>query len=216
MRYLILLTLLIMLPLEKTIAQLPSTKAVKNAELQLEDVMEIIDTIVLKQKVQVVEQAYQNDPNTLNQLRKGIIYHEMALNFSFLKNRITEHNYAQESFDLLTSLLDSTTVVPEFIPFATAYQASALALVSAKTNNLKQLNKAFKLFQVAVQKYSALSYVSEFMRGSVAENLPWFLFRKRKHAKQDFTAIIAKYEQNPSFANDKIMSFTYWAWANQH
>jgi hypothetical protein len=56
----------------------------------------------------------------------------------------------------------------------------------------------------------------EFLRASVAENLPWFFFSKRKFAKIDFESIISKQNANSEYANWKIMSFTYWAWANQH
>ena len=54
------------------------------------------------------------------------------------------------------------------------------------------------------------------MRGSVSENLPWFMFKKRSYAKIDFDNIIRKYEADNSYATAKIMSFTYWAWAMQH
>jgi hypothetical protein len=53
------------------------------------------------------------------------------------------------------------------------------------------------------------------MRGSVAENLPWIYFSKRKLAKHDFQSIIAKQDINPEYGNWKVMSFTYWAWARQ-
>ena len=56
----------------------------------------------------------------------------------------------------------------------------------------------------------------ELFRGSVAENLPWFFFSKRNFAKKDFQSIINKQEKNTGFANFKIMSFTYWAWAKQY
>jgi hypothetical protein len=54
------------------------------------------------------------------------------------------------------------------------------------------------------------------MRGSVSENLPWFMFRKRSYARKDFESIIKKYEADHHYATAKIMSFTYWAWAMQH
>ncbi|MFC3362759.1 hypothetical protein ACFOG5_06185 [Pedobacter fastidiosus] len=72
------------------------------------------------------------------------------------------------------------------------------------------------MFGDAVEKYSAVSPLPEFLRGSVAENLPWFFFTKRKFAKQDFQSIIDKQERLDDYANWKIMSFTYWAWAKQH
>jgi hypothetical protein len=102
------------------------------------------------------------------------------------------------------------------MPFIAAYRASALSLVSAETKKLKLLGQAFTLFKDAVEKYAAISYPPEFLRGSVAENLPWFFFSKRKFAKLDFQSIIDKQVINPDYANWKIMSFTYWAWARQH
>jgi tetratricopeptide (TPR) repeat protein len=91
-----------------------------------------------------------------------------------------------------------------------------MSLVGAETNKLSLLRKAFDLFADAVNTYSETSYLPEFLRGSVAENLPWFFFRKKQFAKRDFQSIITKYERNNAYANPKIMSFTYWAWAKQH
>jgi tetratricopeptide (TPR) repeat protein len=102
------------------------------------------------------------------------------------------------------------------MPFIAAYRASALSLVGAETKKLKLLGEAFILFKEAVEKYATISYLPQFLRGSVAENLPWFFFSKRKAAKLDFQSIIDKQEINADYANWKIMSFTYWAWANQH
>ena len=102
------------------------------------------------------------------------------------------------------------------MPFIASYRASALSLVGAETKKLKLLGEAFTLFGDAVKKYADVSYLPEFLRGSVAENLPWFFFTKRKFAKQDFQSIISKQDKNSDYANWKIMSFTYWAWAKQH
>ena len=102
------------------------------------------------------------------------------------------------------------------MPFISGYRASALSLVGAETKKLKLLGEAFVLFKDAVEKYAPVSYVPQFLRGSVAENLPWFFFSKRKSAKSYFQSIIDKQEINPDYANWKIMSFTYWAWAKQH
>ncbi len=71
------------------------------------------------------------------------------------------------------------------------------------------------MFDEAIAAYARVAYLPEFLRGSVAENLPWFFFGKRKFAKQDFQSIIDKQDNNEEYANWKIMSFTYWAWANQ-
>ena len=80
---------------------------------------------------------------------------------------------------------------------------------------MKLLGEAFTLFNDAIKNYATASYLPEFLRGSVAENLPWFFFTKRKFAKQDFQSIIDKQNKNGEYANWKIMSFTYWACANQ-
>ena len=80
---------------------------------------------------------------------------------------------------------------------------------------MKLLGNAFTLFNDAVKNYATVSYLPEFLRGSVAENLPWFFFTKKKFAKQDFQSIIDKQNENSEYATWKIMSFSYWAWANQ-
>ena len=197
------------------IAQQLDFSKVKMVEHQLDDVMEMIDTAELKVKLQAVEQQFQQEPNEINKVRLGIIYHETALNLSFFSK--TEYKgYAKKSFDQLSDLLNSPSTTQELMPFIASYRASALSLVGAETKKLKLLGEAFILFADAVEKYSAISYLPEFLRGSVAENLPWLFFSKRKFAKQDFNSIIKKQEKNADFANGKIMSFTYWAWAKQH
>jgi len=197
-----------------TAQQLDFSK-VKMVEQQLDDVMEIIDTTELKVKLKEVEQQFQQEPNEINKVRLGIIYHETALNLSFFSK--TEYKgYAKKSFDQLSDLFNSPSTTQELMPFIASYRASALSLVGAETKKLKLLGQAFTLFGDAVEKYAAISYLPEFLRGSVAENLPWFFFSKRKFAKQDFQSIINKQEKNPDFANGEIMSFTYWAWAKQY
>jgi len=197
-----------------TAQQLDFSK-VKTFEHQLDDVMEIIDTTELKVKLKEVEQQFQQEPNQLNKVRLGIIYHETALNLSFFSK--TEYKgYAKKSFDQLSDLFNSQTTSKELMPFIASYRASALSLVGAETKKLKLLGQAFTLFGDAVNNYSSISYLPEFLRGSVAENLPWFFFTKRKFAKKDFQSIINKEEQKEDFGNWKIMSFTYWAWAKQH
>ena len=91
-----------------------------------------------------------------------------------------------------------------------------MALVAGETFKLSLIGKSFQLFETAIQKYGTIHYLPEFMRGSVAENLPWFYFRKRALAKIDFENIIRKQAQHPEYASWKIMSFVYWAWAKQH
>lgn len=188
---------------------------VKAVEHQLADVMELTDTTVVKFKLQEVEKQFKLDSTNVNKVRLGIIYHETALNLSFLSQ--SEYDgYAKRSYDVFSELLGSPEVSSGLLPFIASYRASALSLVSAKTRNLKLLSKAFEQFDIANESYAAISYLPEFLRGSVAENLPWYFFSKKKAAQNDFISIIRKYDANKNYANDKIMSFTYWAWANQH
>ena len=187
---------------------------VKAFEHQLDDVMELIDTTKLKNKLKEVEENYNQNPNEINKARLGIIYHETALNLSFF-SKTEFKGYAKKSFDTLSELLNSPNTSKELLPFIVSYRASSLSLVSAETKKLKLLGEAFNLFNDAVKNYATVSYLPEFLRGSVAENLPWFFFTKRKFAKQDFQSIIDKQDKNNEYANSKVMSFTYWAWAKQ-
>ena len=187
---------------------------VKAFEHQLDDVMELIDTTELKTKLKEVEENYKQNPTEINKTRLGIIYHEIALNLSFF-SKAAFKGYAKKSFDTLSELFNSPNTSIELFPFIASYRASALSLVGAETKKLKLLGEAFTLFNDAVKNYAAVSYLPEFLRGSVAENLPWFFFTKRKFAKQDFQSIIDKHDKNNEYANWKVMSFTYWAFAKQ-
>ena len=187
---------------------------VKAFEHQLDDVMELIDTTELKTKLKEVEENYKQNPNEINKVRLGIIYHETALNLSFF-SKTEFKGYAQKSFDTLSNLFNSANTSIELFPFIASYRASALSLVGAETKKLKLLGEAFTLFNDAIKNYAAVSYLPEFLRGSVAENLPWFFFTKRKFAKQDFQSIIDKQDKNNEYANWKVMSFSYWALAKQ-
>jgi hypothetical protein len=187
---------------------------VKAYEHQLDDVMELIDTTELKTKLKEVKGNYKQNPSEINKARLGIIYHETALNLTFL-SKTEFKGYAKKSFDTLSELFNSPNTSKELLPFIASYRASALSLVGAETKKLKLLGEAFALFNDAVERYAAVSYLPEFLRGSVAENLPWFFFSKRKFAKQDFQSIIDKQDKNIEYANWKVMSFTYWAWAKQ-
>ena len=189
-----------------------SFSKLKSYEHQLDDVTELIDTTLLKAKLIEVEPTYLQHLNELNEVRLGIIYHETALNLGFF-SKTEFKGYAKRSFDTLTGLFISPDTTAELMPFIAAYRASALSLVGAETKKLSLLGEAFALFNEAVLKYSDNSYLPEFLRGSVAENLPWFFVSKRKFAKLDFQSIIDKQLQNPAYANWKIMSFTYLAWA---
>ncbi len=188
---------------------------IKAIEHQLGDLMELTDTNEVKNKLEEVEQNYHTNPSELNKIRLGIIYHETALNFTFL-SKSNYKGYAQKSYDILTELSKNEQIDQNFMPFIASYRASSVSLVGAETQKLSFLSQAFDLFSDAVKKYESVSYLPEFLRGSVAENLPWIFVFKKKAAKNDFQSIILKQEKNDSYANAKIMSFTYWAWANQH
>jgi tetratricopeptide (TPR) repeat protein len=188
---------------------------VKAYEQQLDDVMDLIDTTELKVKLKEVEEQYHQNPTEINKVRLGIIYHETALNLSFF-SKTEFKGYAKKSFDTLSELFNAANTTQELLPFIASYRASALSLVGAETKKLRLIGNAFDLFQEAAEKYAAVSPLPEFLRGSVAENLPAVFFIKRKFAKKDFQAIIDKQEKNAPYANWEIMSFTYWAWAKQH
>jgi hypothetical protein len=181
----------------------------------LEDIMELTDTNAVKLKLSETELAYSKNSNELNTVRLGIIYHETALNLSFL-SKTNYKGYAQKSYDILNTLLNTSTTTKALLPFIASYHASAIALVGAETKKLKLLSQSFTLFKEVITNYEAVSYLPEFLRGSVAENLPWYFYSKRKAAKYDFQSIIDKQAKDTNYANWKIMSFTYWAWANQH
>ncbi len=188
---------------------------IQSVEIKLADVMEVTDTAVLRAKIMSVENEFKQAPDELTKIRTAIIYHEAALNFSLLAQNPVK-GYAKKSFDLLTEMLADMNT-PEYLrPFAAAYRASALSLIGAETKKLKYLHVAFDLFEECVNNYAGVSYLPQFLRASVAENLPWFFFFKKKFAAADFEAVIKKYENNNAYAPDKIMSFCYWGWAKQH
>ena len=56
---------------------------VKSFNHQLDDVLEIIDTVELKVKLKKMNQQFQQNLSEINKIRLGIIYHETALNLSF-------------------------------------------------------------------------------------------------------------------------------------
>ncbi|AVM50553.1 hypothetical protein [Capnocytophaga sp. oral taxon 878] len=183
-------------------------------QIALDDVMEFIDNNLLQSKLPEVETEYKETPSLLNKVRLGIIYHEVALNLGFFNKHYK--GYAQKSLTVLSDCEAHPQASEALQPFILSYKASAMALVAAETFKLSLIGKSFQLFEITIQKYGAIHYLPEFMRGSVAENLPWFYFRKRALAKIDFENIIRKQAQHPEYASWKIMSFVYWAWAKQH
>ncbi|MCU0434940.1 MAG: hypothetical protein MUC87_15900 [Bacteroidia bacterium] len=209
------LLIILSLPGSSLGAQTLTRSSVAQAGAQLEDVMEITDTTHLRSRLAQARQTATNTPGFLLQLRLGILYHEAALNFTLLA-KTGDKGLAAKSYTLLDSLAAKTDTANSFMPFIASYRASALALMAGETGNLKQLGSAFSLFETAVAKYSAICAMPEFLRGSVAENLPAWMYRKHRYARRDFTEIIRKYEADSSYATPSLMSFTYWAWANAH
>ncbi len=210
-----LVILLAMITLTAATAQELDVEKIAYYEMMLDDVMEIIDKELVVKKLQAVENDFKNEPNELNSIRLGLIYHEVALNLTFFDKTKKYAGYAQKSVAMLTAL-HTKEMTPELLIYVQSYSASAMALVAAETMKLKLLGKAFRLFEEAVEAYAAVSPRPEFMRGSVAENLPFFMWNKRKYAKIDFESIIKKQEANPNYADFRIMSFTYWGWARAH
>jgi len=196
-------------------AQTLDFSKIKDFEKQLDDVMEMTDTTEIKTKLKDVELKNEHDPSELSKVRLGLIYHEIAWDHSFFA-KSPYKGYAKESYGALSELFKSPKTTPELMPFVAAFRASALSLVGAETKKLKIVDQAFTLFDDAVKKYAAVSYLPEYLRGSAAENLPWIFHRKKNLAKNDFQNIIEKQEKQADYANWKIMSFTYWAWAKQH
>ncbi|PKG42872.1 hypothetical protein CXF67_08005 [Psychroflexus sp. MES1-P1E] len=199
-----------------TNAQNLNREKIAEYEIALDDVMEIIGRDLVKSKLKEVEKVYQDNPTEINKVRLGLIYHEVALNLTFFHKTEEFSGYAQKSFNILKELQNNKKTIPELLLFIDTYKASALALMSGETRKLKQLSEAFDLFEGAVEKYAKFSPRPEFMRGSVAENLPWFMWKKRKFAKRDFQSIIEKHERNKDYAGFRLLSFTYWGWARAH
>ncbi|MCH7396992.1 hypothetical protein MM236_03290 [Belliella sp. DSM 107340] len=206
--------ILAMTTISSLTAQELDIKKVKFYEHQLDDVMELIDVEELKSKLKEVELQFEKDPSEINKARLGIIYHETALNLGFL-SKTSFKGYSKKSYDVLSEIYLDPKTTKELLPFITSYRASALSLLGGETMKLGLVGDSFKLFEESIAMYGEVSYSPEFLRGSVAENLPWFFFSKRKFAKVDMQSIIDKQNKNSDYANWKIMSFVYWAWANQ-
>lgn len=197
----------------KVNAQTLDLKRIASYETSLDDVMEIIDKELVKEKLKEVEQDFSKNSTEITKVRLGLIYHDIALNLTFFDKTKEYAGYAQKSFDVLTELSENKNTTPELMIFIESYRASSLSLVAGETKRLGLLGKSFEIFSNTIEKYASVSPRPEFMRGSVAENLPFFMWRKRKFAKVDFESIIKKQESNPSYADFRIMSFSYWAWA---
>lgn len=184
--------------------------AVRDAGRTLDDVMEIMEADTVRKMLPDFESASGDSPVQL--IRKGIFWHEVALNFGFGDNA-TLKGYAKKSYEILTELQSSGSVPRGYLPFVSAYRASALALWAGETSSLSRLSEAFQLFEDSVAQYSKVSYAPLFMRGSVAENLPR-MFGKVEVAHGDFSALLQRASAEPAYLTPKILSLTLWAWAN--
>ncbi len=193
-----------------------SPQGIAEYEDKLSDVTEIIELDLVKTKLKEVEAQYKKNPNELNKVRLGLIYHETALNLTFFYKTKEYAGYAQKSYDILNELFIDKNTTPELLIFIRTYQASSLSLIAGETMKLRLVGKAFDIFKEVVNDYSDISPRPEFMRGSVAENLPWIFWRKKRFAKKDFQSVIEKQEKNKNYADSRVMSFSYWAWANAH
>lgn len=209
----ILLTVITIATMTKVKAQTFDLKRLASYETTLDDVMEIIDKKLVKEKLKEVEDVFNKNSNELNTVRLGLIYHDIALNLTFFDKTKEYAGYAQKSYDVLTKLSGNKNTTPELMVFIESYRASSLSLIAGETKKLSLLGKAFEIFANTIEKYASVSPRPEFMRGSVSENLPFFMWKKRKFARVDFESIIKKQKQNTSYADFRIMSFSYWAWA---
>ena len=99
---------------------------------QLDDVMELINTAIIKTKLVQVEKEFEYDPSEINKVRLGIIDHEVALNLSFF-SKTEFKGYAKKSFDILTELFNSNKTALELTPFIASYRASDLSLIVTET-----------------------------------------------------------------------------------
>lgn len=208
-----LLILFALVTMTKVNAQTLDLNRIASYETTLDDVMEIIDKELVIKKLKEVEEDFRKDSTEITTVRLGLIYHDIALNLTFFDKTKAYAGYAQRSYNVLTELSEHKNTTPELMIFIESYRASSLSLVAGETKRLGLLGKSFEIFSSAIEQYGSVSPRPEFMRGSVAENLPFFMFRKKKFAKVDFESIINKQESNPNYADFRIMSFSYWAWA---
>ena len=179
---------------------------------ELDPYMEITDTSYLMAELPSINKKLAHSSTPLEQLQCAIFFHEVALNFL---NDPGYPGYAEKSHQITSVLLKNASIEPELIPFVLSYQGSSLSLMAAETRSLKQVKAALKIMDVAVEEYGNMCFAARFLRGSICENLPWFMF-KGKTIREDFSVMIELYEKDGAFANEKVMSFTYWAWANAH
>ncbi|MFC3362760.1 hypothetical protein ACFOG5_06190 [Pedobacter fastidiosus] len=134
------LTTVIMATISTVQAQKINLSVIKATEHQLDDVMEVIDTTLLKHKLIEVENDYKSNPNEINKTRLGLIYHETALNL-FFSSKTKYQGYAQKAYDVLSEMFNDPKTDQALMPFIASYRASSLSLVGAETKKLKYLGK---------------------------------------------------------------------------
>lgn len=190
--------------LEAHVSSLPSTVEVRNAAKALLDISEILDPGQARANVTAAEHALNREHSVVNRLRLGIAYHEAALNF--LPSGVSGD--AQKSYDILSAADLHAEVAPALEPYIFAYLASAQALLAADGGAIANVAAAFDIFDRVVARYGHVANITLFLRGSVAENLPWFFF-KANDAKRDLETIIARAEHDADYASSKTLSFVH-------
>jgi len=191
-------------------AQIPQKEAIS----QLEDIMDISDLDRITSLLLEQRNITKLTPNTINKVRLGILYHDVALK-SLSRNKAERRYYTEEAYRMLTNLSNDLKIEEELKPFVKAYQASVLALLGAERNNSQLVNQAFGLFEQAMQQYGHFCYAPQYLRARVAEQLPRS-FGKRRMARKDYSELIDRYGLDCRFATYKSMSYVYWAWAKLH
>lgn len=182
---------------------------VTSIEAELEPYMQLTDNIALARDLPKMENKAESATTPLAKLQSAIFLHEIAANF---QGNATYDGYAQKSYDILTALAADANTEAELMPFITAYQGSAQVLMGEETGSKKNIRKGIKTLDASVENYRKYSFVSRFLRGSTFERLDL----RKSVAREDFTMLVVNYEFNNEFANNKVMSHSYTAWANLH
>lgn len=176
----------------------------------LDDVTEIIGEENVRAKLLEYEALLKTDNSVLNQIKLGIVYHEASLNLL----KLGEKGYAVKSYTLLGDPKLLASAPPNMMPIIVSYLASARSLMGAEEGSIKHVKDAFLILDRAEEQFGEVSSTPLFLRGSIAENLPWIFF-KGGVAKTDFKTIIKRDKLNDKYASDKIMSFVYFGLAKQ-
>lgn len=174
--------------------------------------MNDIDTIIKHLLIQ--RTITEKQPTFVNRTRLGILYHDVAMK-SFRRTRTEQKYYTEEAYRILTNLRNEQDLDESLLSIVRSFHASSLALLGAQRNNTELIDQAFSLFNQAIIDYGDYCYAPMYMRAKVAQQLPRN-FAKLRLAKSDYSELIDKYGLNRNFANQRSMSYVYWAWAKLH